>query len=183
MDVVTSAISNVITTGIPHAAQEARRDSLTKETIPQINQNSASQGNNPSSQGNVANAPSSSNLFIQADAIINTGQTKIGEKKSLQKDKKTERTSEEKEAKGVSSAKGTGVTSTASGNSFNQKVASASNITAALDGAFGNTGVDYSIDADKHREKGKGYSSKAIADRYKSSNPRLVTGNFIDVNS
>ena len=36
MDVASSAISNVVNTSFPHAAQEARRDALAKETIPQL---------------------------------------------------------------------------------------------------------------------------------------------------
>ena len=70
MDIATSTISNIVTAGVPHAAQEARRDSMARETIPQINQNAQSANNAAVSQGSVQTAPVNSSLFIQTDVLI-----------------------------------------------------------------------------------------------------------------
>ena len=72
MDVASSAISNVVNTSFPHAAQEARRDALAKETIPQLNQSANSNPNNAVAQGRSQTNPAQSSLFIQAETIIKT---------------------------------------------------------------------------------------------------------------
>ena len=69
MDIVNSTISNVVNIGLPQGAAEARRDSMARETIPQLNQNAASSQNQGAAQNTAANVPTSSNLFIQTAAI------------------------------------------------------------------------------------------------------------------
>ncbi|MGN0902126.1 MAG: hypothetical protein ACI4M9_02475, partial [Succinivibrio sp.] len=70
MDVASSTISNVVSLGVSHAAQEARRDSIARETIPQINQNAATSTNVMVSQGQTQINPAQTSLFIQADTLI-----------------------------------------------------------------------------------------------------------------
>lgn len=88
MDIATSTISNIVTAGVPHAAQEARRDSMARETIPQINQNAQSANNAAVSQGSVQTAPVNSSLFIQTDVLIKANGEKVSSKKSLLKPKR-----------------------------------------------------------------------------------------------
>ncbi|MGN1282083.1 MAG: hypothetical protein ACI4UM_09340 [Succinivibrio sp.] len=178
MDVATSTISNIIAAGVPHAANEARRDSLARETIPQISQNSATQNSLATSQGAVQTAPANTNLYIQADSLIKTGIERTGfGKKDAVKSAKKESGSDSKTTKAASSA-----SSTVSGNSLNQNVEASAKMNASLGGSFGsNGGASYSKDAEQRRKKGEGFSPKAIANAYNASEPRQTRGNYLDV--
>ena len=176
MDVATSSISNIIAAGVPHAAQQARRDNLARETIPQITQNSQSANGQSVNQGAVQTAPAQTNLFIQADTAIKVGLDRVNPTKE-QKSSKKEETSETKESKG---AKAASSSSSATGASLSQNVTKAGAMNAALGGAFG-SGVSYSETADERRGKGKGFTSRVIAKAYNASSPNYALGNSIDV--
>lgn len=180
MDIATSTISNIVTAGVPHAAQEARRDSMARETIPQINQNSQSANNAAVSQGSVQTAPVNSSLFIQTDVLIKANGEKVSSKKELAKTEKKEDT---KETKGTGGGKAAS-SSSASGASLNQNVTASGAMNAALGGSFGSsTGASYSQDAEDKRKKGEGYSSKAIANKYNSSRPNFNLGMSVNVSA
>lgn len=180
MDIATSTISNIVTAGVPHAAQEARRDSMTRETIPQINQNAQSANNAAVSQGSVQTAPVNSSLFIQTDVLIKANGEKVSSKKELAKTEKKEDT---KETKGTGGGKAAS-SSSASGASLNQNVTASGAMNAALGGSFGSsTGASYSQDAEDKRKKGEGYSSKAIANKYNSSRPNFNLGMSVNVSA
>lgn len=180
MDIATSTISNIVTAGVPHAAQEARRDSMARETIPQINQNAQSANNAAVSQGSVQTAPVNSSLFIQTDVLIKANGEKVSNKKELAKTEKKEDT---KETKGTGGGKAAS-SSSASGASLNQNVTASGAMNAALGGSFGSsTGASYSQDAEDKRKKGEGYSSKAIANKYNSSRPNFNLGMSVNVSA
>ena len=180
MDIATSTISNIVTAGVPHAAQEARRDSMLRETIPQINQNAQSANNAAVSQGSVQTAPVNSSLFIQTDVLIKANGEKVSSKKELAKTEKKEDT---KETKGTGGGKAAS-SSSASGASLNQNVTASGAMNAALGGSFGSsTGASYSQDAEDKRKKGEGYSSKAIANKYNSSKPNFNLGMSVNVSA
>lgn len=180
MDIATSTISNIVTAGVPHAAQEARRDSMARETIPQINQNAQSANNAAVSQGSVQTAPVNSSLFIQTDVLIKANGEKVSSKKELAKTEKKEDT---KETKGTDGGKAAS-SSSASGASLNQNVTASGAMNAALGGSFGSsTGASYSQDAEDKRKKGEGYSSKAIANKYNSSRPKFNLGMSVNVSA
>lgn len=180
MDIATSTISNIVTAGVPHAAQEARRDSMARETIPQINQNAQSANNAAVSQGSVQTAPVNSSLFIQTDVLIKANGEKVSSKKELAKTEKKEDT---KETKGTCGGKAAS-SSSASGASLNQNVTASGAMNAALGGSFGSsTGASYSQDAEDKRKKGEGYSSKAIANKYNSSRPNFNLGMSVNVSA
>ena len=180
MDIATSTISNIVTAGVPHAAQEARRDSMARETIPQINQNAQSANNAAVSQGSVQTAPVNSSLFIQTDVLIKANGEKVSSKKELTKTEKKEDT---KETKGIGGGKAAS-SSSASGASLNQNVTASGAMNAALGGSFGSsTGASYSQDAEDKRKKGEGYSSKAIANKYNSSRPKFNLGMSVNVSA
>lgn len=180
MDIATSTISNIVTAGVPHAAQEARRDSMARETIPQINQNAQSANNAAVSQGSVQTAPVNSSLFIQTDVLIKANGEKVSSKKELAKIEKKEDT---KETKGTGGGKAAS-SSSASGASLNQNVTASGAMNAALGGSFGSsTGASYSQDAEDKRKKGEGYSSKAIANKYNSSRPNFNLGMSVNVSA
>ena len=180
MDIATSTISNIVTAGVPHAAQEARRDSMARETIPQINQNAQSANNAAVSQGSVQTAPVNSSLFIQTDVLIKANGEKVSSKKELAKTEKKEDT---KETKGTGGGKAAS-SSSASGASLNQNVTASGAMNAALGGSFGSsTGASYSQDAEDKRKKGEGYSSKAIANKYNSSRPKFNLGMSVIVSA
>ena len=180
MDIATSTISNIVTAGVPHAAQEARRDSMARETIPQINQNAQSANNAAVSQGSVQTAPVNSSLFIQTDVLIKANGEKVSSKKELAKTEKKEDT---KETRGTSGGKAAS-SSSASGASLNQNVTASGAMNAALGGSFGSsTGASYSQDAEDKRKKGEGYSSKAIANKYNSSRPNFNLGMSVNVSA
>lgn len=180
MDIATSTISNIVTAGVPHAAQEARRDSMARETIPQINQNAQSANNAAVSQGSVQTAPVNSSLFIQTDVLIKANGEKVSCKKELAKTEKKEDT---KETKGTGGGKAAS-SSSASGASLNQNVTASGAMNAALGGSFGSsTGASYSQDAEDKRKKGEGYSSKAIANKYNSSRPNFNLGMSVNVSA
>ena len=180
MDIATSTISNIVTAGVPHAAQEARRDSMARETIPQINQNAQSANNAAVSQGSVQTAPVNSSLFIQTDVLIKANGEKVSSKKELAKTEKKEDT---KETKGTGGGKAAS-SSSASGASLNQNVTASGAMNAALGGSFGSsTGASYSQDAEYKRKKGEGYSSKAIANKYNSSRPKFNLGMSVNVSA
>lgn len=180
MDIATSTISNIVTAGVPHAAQEARRDSMARETIPQINHNAQSANNAAVSQGSVQTAPVNSSLFIQTDVLIKANGEKVSSKKELAKTEKKEDT---KETKGTGGGKAAS-SSSASGASLNQNVTASGAMNAALGGSFGSsTGASYSQDAEDKRKKGEGYSSKAIANKYNSSRPKFNLGMSVNVSA
>lgn len=180
MDIATSTISNIVTAGVLHAAQEARRDSMARETIPQINQNAQSANNAAVSQGSVQTAPVNSSLFIQTDVLIKANGEKVSSKKELAKTEKKEDT---KETKGTGGGKAAS-SSSASGASLNQNVTASGAMNAALGGSFGSsTGASYSQDAEDKRKKGEGYSSKAIANKYNSSRPKFNLGMSVNVSA
>ena len=180
MDIATSTISNIVTAGVPHAAQEARRDSMARENIPQINQNAQSANNAAVSQGSVQTAPVNSSLFIQTDVLIKANGEKVSSKKELAKTEKKEDT---KETKGTGGGKAAS-SSSASGASLNQNVTASGAMNAALGGSFGSsTGASYSQDAEDKRKKGEGYSSKAIANKYNSSRPNFNLGMSVNVSA
>lgn len=180
MDIATSTISNIVTAGVPHAAQEARRDSMARETIPQINQNAQSANNAAVSQGSVQTAPVNSSLFIQTDVLIKANGEKVSSKKELAKTEKKEDT---KETKGTGGGKAAS-SSSASGASLNQNVTASGAMNVALGGSFGSsTGASYSQDAEDKRKKGEGYSSKAIANKYNSSRPKFNLGMSVNVSA
>lgn len=180
MDIATSTISNIVTAGVPHAAQEARWDSMARETIPQINQNAQSANNAAVSQGSVQTAPVNSSLFIQTDVLIKANGEKVSSKKELAKTEKKEDT---KETKGTGGGKAAS-SSSASGASLNQNVTASGAMNAALGGSFGSsTGASYSQDAEDKRKKGEGYSSKAIANKYNSSRPKFNLGMSVNVSA
>lgn len=180
MDIATSTISNIVTAGVPHAAQEARRDSMVRETIPQISQNAQSSGNAAVSQGSVQTAPVNTNLFIQADVLIKTNGEKVTSKKETSKTDKKEDT---KEAKGAGGGKASS-SSSATGASLGQNVTASGSMNAALGGSFGSsTGASFSQDAEDKRQKGEGYSSKAIANRYNSSRPKFNLGMSVNISA
>ena len=180
MDIATSTISNIVTAGVPHAAQEARRDSMARETIPQINQNAQSANSAAVSQGSVQTAPVNSSLFIQTDVLIKANGEKVSSKKEIAKTEKKEDT---KETKGTGGGKAAS-SSSASGASLNQNVTASGAMNAALGGSFGSsTGASYSQDAEDKRKKGEGYSSKAIANKYNSSRPKFNLGMSVNVSA
>ena len=180
MDIATSTISNIVTAGVPHAAQEDRRDSMLRETIPQINQNAQSANNAAVSQGSVQTAPVNSSLFIQTDVLIKANGEKVSSKKELAKTEKKEDT---KETKGTGGGKAAS-SSSASGASLNQNLTASGAMNAALGGSFGSsTGASYSQDAEDKRKKGEGYSSKAIANKYNSSKPNFNLGMSVNVSA
>lgn len=180
MDIATSTISNIVTAGVPHAAQEARRDSMARETIPQINQNAQSANNAAVSQGSVQTAPVNSSLFIQTEVLIKANGEKVSSKKELAKTEKKEDT---KETKGTGGGKAAS-SSSASGASLNQNVTASGAMNAALGGSFGSSsGASYSQDAEDKRKKGEGYSSKAIANKYNSSRPKFNLGMSVNVSA
>ncbi len=180
MDIATSTISNIVTAGVPHAAQEARRDSMARETIPQINQNAQSANNAAVSQGSVQTAPVNSSLFIQTDVLIKANGEKVSSKKELAKTEKKEDT---KDTKGTGGGKAAS-SSSASGASLNQNVTASGAMNAALGGSFGSsTGASYSQNAEDKRKKGEGYSSKAIANKYNSSRPNFNLGMSVNVSA
>ena len=180
MDIATSTISNIVTAGVPHAAQEARRDSMLRETIPQINQNAQSANNAAVSQGSVQTAPVNPSLFIQTDVLIKANGEKVSSKKELAKTEKKEDT---KVTKGTGGGKAAS-SSSASGASLNQNITASGAMNAALGGSFGSsTGASYSQDAEDKRKKGEGYSSKAIANKYNSSRPKFNLGMSVNVSA
>ena len=180
MDIATSTISNIVTAGVPHAAQEARRASMARETSPQINQNAQSANNAAVSQGSVQTAPVNSSLFIQTDVLIKANGEKVSSKKELAKTEKKEDT---KETKGTGGGKAAS-SSSASGASLNQTVTASGAMNAALGGSFGSsTGASYSQDAEDKRKKGEGYSSKAIANKYNISRPKFNLGMSVNVSA
>ena len=180
MDIATSTISNIVTAGVPHAAQEARRDSMARETITQINQNAQSANNAAVSQGSVQTAPVNSSLFIQTDVLIKANGEKVSSIKELANTEKKEDT---KETKGTGGGKAAS-SSSASGASLNQNVTASGAMNAALGGSFGSsTGASYSQDAEDKRKKGEGYSSKAIANKYNSSRPKFNLGMSVNVSA
>lgn len=180
MDIATSTISNIVTAGVPHAAQEARRDSMARETIPQISQNAQSANNAAVSQGSVQTAPVNSNLFIQTDVLIKANGEKVNGKKEFAKTEKKEDT---KETKGSATSKASS-SSSATGASLGQSVTASGAMNAALGGSFGSsTGASYSQDAEDKRKKGEGYSSKAIANKYNSSRPKFNLGMSVNVSA
>lgn len=180
MDIATSTISNIVTAGVPHAAQEARRDSMARETIPQINQNAQSANNAAVSQGSVQTAPVNSSLFIQTDVLIKANGEKVNGKKEFAKTEKREDT---KETKGTGTSKASS-SSSATGASLGQSVTASGAMNAALGGSFGSsTGASYSQDAEDKRKKGEGYSSKAIANKYNSSRPKFNLGMSVNVSA
>lgn len=179
MDVATSTISNIVSAGVPHAANEARRDSLARETIPQVAQNTALANNSAASQGAAQTAPVNTNLFIQADSFIKSGiERTLSGKKDTAKVSKKESGTETKSAKAPGAS-----SSTVSGNSLNQNIEAAAKMNASLGGSYGSTGggAFYSKDAEQRRKKGEGFSPKAIASAYNASEPRQTRGNFLDV--
>lgn len=178
MDVATSTISNIGIANIPHAAQEARRDSIAREAIPQVNQTAKSLNTQPNVQGNAQLAPANANLYIQADTLIKTEQERkgLGKKQGKGKVQKEEQTNKTASAETKSSS-----VSTLSGNTLNQNVSGPAAIKAALGGAFGSTGASYSQEADTKREKGEGFSSKVIADTYNNIVPDFSKGQQLDV--
>lgn len=181
MDVASSAISNVVNTSFPHAAQEARRDALAKETIPQLNQSANSNPNNAVAQGQSQTNPAQSSLFIQAETII-----KSHNDKSVNKENKTDRkeTAGTKEAKESNSAKGASSTTSTSGQSLQSPIEGIGQMKAALGGSFGaNNGANYSDEFEKKRKKGQGFSGKAIAKTYNSSLPSNNIGTMLDIES
>ena len=180
MDSAISTISNIVTAGVHHAAKEDRRDSMARETIPQINQNAQSANNAAVSQGSVQTAPVNSSLFIQTDVLIKANGEKVSSKKELAKTEKKEDT---KETKGTGGGKAAS-SSSASGASLNQNVTASGAMNAALGGSFGSsTGASYSQDAEDKRKKGEGYSSKAIANKYNSSRPNFNLGMSVNVSA
>lgn len=181
MDVASSAISNVVNTSFPHAAQEARRDALAKETIPQLNQSANSNPNNAVAQGQSQLNPAQSSLFIQAETIIKTQS-----EKSINKDNKVDKKegTSTKEAKESSSTKGAASTTSTSGQSLQSPVDGIGQMKAALGGSFGaNNGANYSDVFEKKRKKGQGFSGKAIAKTYNSSLPSNNIGTMLDIQS
>ena len=185
MDIATSVISNMAVASFPHAAAEARRDTLARETIPQINQTAQSLNGQATSQGSVQTAPANANLYAQADALIKVGQEKHNQgKKEGKVSKKEEESSDTKGLKGKS-ASSTSLTST--GASLDQNVTAAGATNAALGGAFGSNsnqnqgGATYSEDLDKRHQKGEGFSSKAIAKAYNRVIPHQNLGLSLDV--
>ncbi len=182
MDIATSSISNMVMANIPHAAQEARRDSIARETIPQVSHLSKGLNSQTTAHGNAQLAPANSNLYIQADNLIRSEQIqKKSQKKTERENKKdqisTENNSSSQSVKASSSAS----TATVSSNTLNNGVEKISSVQAALDGAYGNTGASYSVDADNKREKESGYSSKVIASTYNAIIPDTSKGQTIDV--
>lgn len=133
MDVASSAISNVVNTSFPHAAQEARRDALAKETIPQLNQSANSNPNNAVAQGQSQTNPAQSSLFIQAETIIKTHNDK-----SVNKENKADKKESvgSKETKEGSSAKGASSTTSTSGQSLQSPVDGIGQMKAALGGSL-----------------------------------------------
>ena len=181
MDVASSAISNVVNTSFPHAAQEARRDALAKETIPQLNQSANSNPNNSVAQGQSQTNPAQSSLFIQAETII-----KSHNDKSVNKENKTDKkeTAGTKEAKEGNSAKGASSTTSTSGQALQSPIEGIGQMKAALGGSFGaNNGANYSDEFEKKRKKGQGFSGKAIAKTYNSSLPSNNIGTMLDIES
>lgn len=178
MDVATSTISNLGIANIPHAAQEARRDSIARDTIPQINHIAKGLNTQANAQGNAQLAPANSNLYIQADTIIKTGQEKkgISRKQNRGKAQKAEQADT-----AVASEKTASSVSTLSGNSLGEKISDPAAIKAALGGIFGATGATYSQEADSKREKGEGFSSKVIAETYNNIAPDFSKGQQLDV--
>ena len=178
MDVATSTISNLGIANIPHAAQEARRDSIARESIPQINHIAKSLNSQANAQGNAQLAPANANLYIQADTINKTVQEKkgIGRKQSKGKVQKEEQTDNT-----AASQKTASSVSTLSGNTLNQKVSDPAALKAALGGVFGASGASYSKEADNRREKGEGFSSKVIAETYNDIAPNFSKGQQLDV--
>ena len=181
MDVASSAISNVVKTSFPHAAQEARRDALAKETIPQLNQSANSNPNNAVAQGQSQTNPAQSSLIIQAETNIKTHNDK-----SVNKENKADKKESvgSKETKEGSSAKGASSTTSTSGQSLQSPVDGIGQMKAALGGSFGaNNGANYSDEFEKKRKKGQGFSGKAIAKTYNSSIPSNNIGTMLDIES
>ncbi|MGN0915358.1 MAG: hypothetical protein ACI4NE_03280 [Succinivibrio sp.] len=178
MDVASSTISNVVSLGVSHAAQEARRDSIARETIPQINQNAATSTNVMVSQGQTQISPAQTSLFIQADTLIkNFNEKSSVSRKETKTVKKESEVKEAKETEASSSA-----SSSASGSSLEKEVTAAGGTNAALGGSFGVTGVAFSADADKRRQKKQGgYTAKAVADAYSKITPNFNKGIHIDI--
>ena len=178
MDVATSTISNLGIANIPHAAQEARRDSIARESIPQINHIAKSLNTQANAQGNAQLAPANANLYVQADTLIKTAQEKKGISKKQNKGKVQKETQSGNTAAPEKTAS---TTSTLSGNTLSQNISDPAAIKAALGGIFGATGASYSQEADSKREKGEGFSSKVIAETYNNIKPDFSKGQQLDV--
>lgn len=184
MDIATSTISNIAVASYPHAATEARRDNLARETIPQINQTAQSLNGQATSQGSVQTAPANANLYAQADALIKVGQEKHNQSKKEEKVSKKEEDSSD--TKGIKGKSASSTSSTSTGASLDQNVTAAGATNASLGGSFGSNnqsqgGASYSEDLDKRHQKGEGFSSKAIAKAYNKVIPHQNLGLSLDV--
>jgi len=178
MDIATSTISNIVAAGIPHAAQEARRDSIARETIPQINQTASSLNGQGVAQGNAQLAPANSNLYAQVDNQIRSAHEKRNSEKKQSKEVK----GHSEAGKTATSAKAETVSAVGiSSQSLSGGVSKNAKTKASLGGSFGSMGAAYSSESDKRRAKGEGYSSKVIADTYNGIRPNESLGQGLDI--
>ncbi len=179
MDVANSTITTLTTASIPHAAQEARRDSMNREVIPEISQTAKSLNGQGTAQGNAQLAPANANLYIQADSLLKVGQEKKNQTKNTQKSNSKE--TDKVDAKQSTKTSATSASSaTVNGQSIGSNVNAAAGLKAVLSGAYGKTGASFSDDAEKKKGKGHGYSSKVIAQTYNDIRPNYNLGSGFD---
>ncbi len=186
MDIASTTISNIAVAAYPHAAQEARRDSLAKAAIPQIDQTSKQLNSQASGQGSAQLAPANANLYIQADSMLKVDAERRSQNtRKNQKSAKREGTETVSEDKSTTAAKAGAqsavASSSVSGQSLDGNITAASKVNAALGGSYGGNGASYSADAESKREKGEGYSSKVIASTYNGIAPSYTLGRSLDV--
>ncbi len=179
MDIANSTITTLTTANIPHAAQEARRDSINREVIPEINQTAKSLYGQATSQGNAQLAPANANLYIQADSLLKVSQEKKNQSKNTHKSDKSEAEKVETKQKSINSTATVNVP-TITGQTIGSNVNAANGIKAVLSGAYGKTGASFSDEAENKKNKGNGYSSKVIAKTYNNIRPNYNLGSGID---
>ena len=194
MGIATSTVTSIVNTGIAIGAQEARKDAIARNSIPQINQNAQSKNSNAFSQAQSQLAPEQSALYVQSDAINKVVSEREQQKHKEDKLKNEERESKEKSledgdfedvnelqgVKGNSSVAHVSTSVSASGNSLDKDVTSIGVIHESASAVLGAT---YSEEADDRREKGNGFSSKVIASTYNAINPNVSLGRNVNVHS
>lgn len=194
MGIATSTVTSIVNTGIAIGAQEARKDAIARNSIPQINQNAQSKNSNAFSQAQSQLAPEHSALYVQSDAINKVVSEREQQKHKGDKLKNEERESKEKSledgdfegvnelqgVKGTSAVAHVSTSVSASGNSLDKDVTSIGVIHESASAVLGST---YSEEADDRREKGNGFSSKVIASTYNAINPNVSLGRNVNVHS
>lgn len=194
MGIATSTVASIVNTGFAVGAQEARKDAIARNTIPQINQNSQSKNSNAFSQTQSQLSPERSALYVQSDAINKAVSEKEQQKHKedrLKNDEKEgreakvhssegESTAQEPQASSASYSAAVSTAVSATGSSLDSEVTQAGVIHEAASAVLG---AAYSEDADEKREKGSGFTSKVVAEAYNAIVPKDALGKNVNVHS